>query len=108
MGLPIRLAARFISQKTGSEDVFCCRCKAKVTFKWIGTKGDHTFKCKCGVSSFKNRDKDKFHVSDYSTYSFIPAKKYKPNFKDLDFIEKEGYNKIIDKNGKKVYVHGSI
>lgn len=103
MSLPIRLASRFISQKTGSEDVFCCRCKAKVTFKWIGKTGDHTYKCKCGVSSFKNRDEDKFHDADYSTFSFIPANRYKPNFKDLDLLEKKGFKKIVNKNGKKVY-----
>jgi len=103
MSLPIRFAARFIRQKTCSEDVFCCRCKAKITFKWIGLFGDHTYKCKCGVSSFKNRFKDEFHNLDYSTFSFIPAKQYKPNFKELDLLEKQGFKKISDKNGKKVY-----
>ena len=106
MSLPIRLAARFIQQKIGEEKVICCRCGFPVTFKWIGNNGDHTYKCKCGVDSFKNKERNKFHDYAYSTRAFHSARNYIPNFKNLDVLEREGFKKIIDKKGKKVYSYG--
>ena len=104
MSLPIRLAARFIQQKTGQEKVICKKCGSPITFKWIGNKGDHTYKCKCGIDIFKNKEKNKFHDYFYSIRSFHSARDYIPNYKELDLIEKDGrFKKKFNKNGKKVY-----
>lgn len=76
---------------------FCKKCGQKITLKFIDDFGSFTRKCGCGCEIFEHHSQDDFHVSEYFIKKFVSANSYKKNYKNLNFLEKNGFNKT--KNG---------
>jgi len=100
----LKLHAVIRRQGVGEIKTYCTRCEKLVSFRLIDTRGSFTWLCACGCSIFKYHDADKFHDEPYYTKNFIPKQLFDREFKRKDLFEKQGFKKIVKKNGDSKYV----
>lgn len=87
----------------GLARTICVKCDKIETFKQINEDGSHSYLCRCGCTIYKFHRPDQFHSDGYFLKIFVPANRYRKNWKNLDFFEKNGYIKEEKKDEKLIY-----
>jgi len=92
-------------QHFGQIATFCLRCDEIISFKVVREDGSYTQLCKCGCNLFQFHAPDEFHKNAFFTRRFISSKKYDPKMKNKHELEKIGFKKTTEKNGKVVFTN---
>lgn len=90
-------------QHFGQIPTYCKKCRKPITFKLMADGFSYTKKCDCGCNIFSYYEPDVSHRTAFYTRVFVPAAKFDPAYKHKDSLEKQGFKKLEQPNGKKVY-----